>query len=275
MPNPLRPIRPSGWAFSLPTSLPQRLYGPSRSAWAALFMVLILPVLWMHPALAQHVGEGPSTTGVLSYGPHTSGAPVTWEGSREGIAYSEFNHRVAGVFMMVIGAAELSQALRSSSPLWARLLLPGALGLAGMFLLIWSDHQAWPVGRLTLSQTIFGGDHEILQHKIYGLCALVTALIEILRRSGRVSHPAWMVPLPAFAILGGWMLFSHSHGTHPAAEKISLHHTVMGTLAVTAGACRLVSAWKAGAMVPAQSRWELCWAGLVLLIGMQLLLYSE
>src|SRR3712207_8174690 len=54
-----------------------------------------------------------------------------------------------------------------------RSLLPAALGLTGLFLLIWSDHEAWPIGSLTFSETIFGGDHEILQHKVYGLCALV------------------------------------------------------------------------------------------------------
>lgn len=238
-------------------------------------MVLIWQVLWMHSGFAQHTPEGSKKPHVHLHDDHTSAGLVIWEGSREGIAYSEFNHRVAGLFMMVIGAAELSQALRFSSPFWARLLLPGVLGLTGIFLLIWSDHEAWPVGSLSLAQTLFGGDHEILQHKTYGLCALVTALIEILRRSGRVRHPAWMVPLPAFAILGGWMLFDHSHGTHPAAENISLHHAVMGTMAITAGACRLVSAWKAGPIVTAQSRWELCWAGLVFLIGVELLLYSE
>lgn len=273
--NSLRPIRPSGWAFPLPTPLAHRSFGTTRPAWAALVMVLIWQVLWMYPVFAQHTPEGASTADALSHAHHKSSAFVIWEGSREGIAYSEFNHRVAGLFLMVIGAAELSQALRSSSPLWARLLLPGALGLTGLFLLIWSDHEAWPVGPLTLYQTIFGGDHEILQHKTYGLCALATASIEILRRSGRVRHPVWMLPLPAFAILGGWMLFSHSHGAHPAAEKIALHHTVMGTLAVTAGASRLASAWKTGVMLAPQSRWELCWAGLVFLIGVQLILYSE
>ena len=203
------------------------------------------------------------------------GALVGWEGSREGIAYSEFNHRVAGLLLMVIGAAELSQAVRSSSPLWARLLLPVALGLTGLFLLIWSDHEAWPIGPLTLSQTVFGGDREILQHKLYGVVAIVTALIETLRRCDRVRQVAWMVPLPAFAILGGWMLFSHVHGAHPAAEKIAWHHAVMGTAAIVAGTSRLISVVKSGAVSPAQIRWELWWAGLVFLIGMQLMVYSE
>ena len=275
MPNDIRLIRTAGWAFPLSTSLP-RVFRLSSSTGAALLMVLLWLVLWTHAGLAQHAVEGPDPTISWLHGHHESGRFANWEGSREGIAYSEFNHRIVGLLLMVIGAAEWVQAVRASSPIWARLLLPGALGMTGLFLLRWSDHEAWPVGPLTLSQTVFGGDHEILQHKIYGLSALITASIETLRRSGRVRHPAWMVPLPAFAVLGGGMLFSHTHGAQPAAERIAVHHAIMGTLAVIAGASRLISAaLGSGTGVPAQSRWELCWAGLVFLIGVELLLYSE
>ena len=39
------------------------------------------------------------------------------------------------------------------------------------------------------------------------------------------------------------MLFGHSHGFHPSAQKIAMHHAIMGTMAVTAGSTKLVSAW--------------------------------
>jgi hypothetical protein len=145
----------------------------------------------------------------------------------------------------------------------------------GLFLLLWSDHEAWPIGSLTLSQTLYGGDHEILQHKLYGVLAVMTASIEILRRLGRLNGVRWMVPLPAFAIVGGWMLFNHSHGFHPSAEKIALHHAAMGTFAITAGSSKLVSAWKNGTSIPTRSQWELLWAVLISLIALQLILYSE
>jgi len=233
-------------------------------------MVLLFPLGWLDPA----TGQPQTDEHHAAHGHHDPGTPL-WEGSVAGIAYSEFNHHVAGLLLLVIGCAELSQALRSSSPLWARLLLPTALGFMGLFLLIWSDHEAWPIGSLTLSQTLYGGDHEILQHKLYGVLAVLVAAIEIPRRIGRLRRAAWMVPLPAFAIAGGWMLFNHSHGFHPSAQHIALHHAVMGTLAITAGSSKLVSAWKTGASLPAQSRWELLWAVLLLVIGLQLTLYSE
>jgi len=40
---------------------------------------------------------------------------MAWEGSVEGIALSEFNHRSAGLLVMLMGVAELSQASRVPS----------------------------------------------------------------------------------------------------------------------------------------------------------------
>ncbi len=144
-----------------------------------------------------------------------------------------------------------------------------------MFLLIWSDHEAWPIGPMSLFDTLFGGDPEILQHKLYGVLALAIASIEMLRRLGIVRHAGWMVPLPAFAIVGGWMLFAHSHGAHPSAHKIAMHHAVMGTLAITAGSSKLVGAWRQEHGQGMLSRWEALWSTLILLIALQLMFYSE
>ena len=47
----------------------------------------------------------------------------------------------------------------------------------------------------------------------------------------------------------------------------------MGTMAVTAGSSKLASAW-AGLREPSV-KWEWVWVSLILLIGVQLLVYSE
>jgi len=71
------------------------------------------------------------------------------------------------------------------------------------------------------------------------------------------------------------MLFLHSHGFHPSAEKIAMHHAIMGTMAVTAGSSKLLSTW-VGPTEPTRSiNWEWVWVSLILLIGAQLLIYSE
>lgn len=77
------------------------------------------------------------------------------------------------------------------------------------------------------------------------------------------------------------MLFLHSHGPHPSAYTIVLHHTVMGTMAVAAGICKLVGdnsrRLSHAHQITTKNRnaWEFAWASFILLIGFQLLVYTE
>ena len=84
----------------------------------------------------------------------------------------------------------------------------------------------------------------------------------------------------AYGALGGFLLFMHQHGPHPAAPQIMIHHTIMGMLAITAGSCRLVDEYaevRKGQKANREGRSNLkvLWAILVTLIGVQLLFYSE
>jgi putative copper resistance protein D len=110
---------------------------------------------------------------------------------------------------------------------------------------------------------------------MYGILALGVGSVELFRRLGRIGHKAWASPLPLMAIVGGLMLFGHSHGFHPSAEKIAMHHAIMGTMAVTAGSSKLLSTWVVPAERSRSTNWEWLWVSLILLIGAQLLLYSE
>ena len=72
------------------------------------------------------------------------------------------------------------------------------------------------------------------------------------------------------------MFFGHSHGFHPSAEKIAMHHAIMGTMAVTAGSSKLLSAWvRARQNGPARRNGNGYGLACILLIGAQLLIYSE
>ncbi|MGH7165737.1 MAG: hypothetical protein ACREIS_09480 [Nitrospiraceae bacterium] len=249
----------------------------------------VLLLLLASPVAAQHDGGEHQPVAPSETSPHDHGHPSqpvsAWEGSPEGKAYSEFNHHLAGIFVLLIGLSELRLAMGLTALAWSRFLLPVAMFGAGSYLMIWSDHEAWPIGSLSLSQTFFGGDWEMLQHKLYGILLLTVGTLEWFRRKGRIRHSFWVVPLPAFAIIGGLFLFLHSHGAHPSAHKIAVHHTIMGVMALAAGSAKFVSGWRAPASslqpggvsssAAGRSYWELGWAGFILLIGIQLLIYTE
>ncbi len=274
-----RPIRQSGWAFRFLPVCPSRPFHCSRflRAWFPFLGMLCLTVLLWSVSFvtAETGGHGHGTVVQESGHQHAAVTGELWEGSQQGIAYSEFNHHMAGVFLLLIGLSEVRQALGWPALVWTRFLLPGALTVGGIFLLIWSDHDSWPIGSMTFMQTFFGSDEEVLQHKTYGVLAFAVGVVEFLRRTGGFVHAAWTAPLPLFAIVGGIMLFGHSHGDHPAASRIALHHVIMGMMAITAGSSKLVSGWRTRSVITERSYWELLWASLVVVIGLQLLLYSE
>jgi len=274
-----RPVRSAGRAFLLCNSRDGgMLLGSHRSHWVR-FVVLFCLFLSVTPLWAQHdEHDQTSVQQAVSRDhqyPGTVAYQAGWEGSVAGIAYSEFNHHLTGMLVLIIGLSEVRQALVMPYWAWARFLLPGALLTSGFFLLVWSDHNAWPIGSLSFIQTFFGNDSEIYQHKSYGLLLVAVGIIELLRRFGQIGHVVWATPLPAFAIIGGLMLFGHSHGIHPSAEKIAMGHAIMGTMAVTAGSSKLLSDWFRTRSHAQSSKWELLWAGLIMLIGIQLLIYSE
>src|SRR5688572_26413200 len=201
--------------------------------WAFLLSVLVLMVAqcpWgtnvrARPSAEHHQASISSNPTNNLHGEHIDGG---WEGSAKGVAYSEFNHRFAGLFVLLFGLAELGHALRYPLPSWTRLVLPSALGIIGGYLLIWSDHEAWPIGSLTFAQTFFGQDQEIIQHKFYGVFGTTAAASETLRRIGWAQHPAWAAPLVFLGLVGALLLFVHSHGNHPANHRVELHHALLG-----------------------------------------------
>jgi len=243
------------------------------------FVILAFLILSATPLWAQHHEQGQPSAHekvITGHDHHTAaGSQPGWEGSIAGIAYSEFNHHLTGILVLIIGLSELRQVLAMPFWAWTRFLLPGALLAMGSFLLVWSDHNAWPIGSLSFMQTFFGSDPEIFQHKSYGILLIAVGATELFRRLGQIRHAAWAAPLPLFAIIGGLMLFGHSHGDHPFAHKIAMDHAIMGTMAVTAGSSKLLSDWFRTPSHTRPSKWGLFWAGLILLIGIQLMIYSE
>ena len=258
-------------------SYEQRSFCVKRGSYLIFtFLFGIVPLTWIAEAHAQsHSGHQAVSGEAGVTNDHQREHIGGWEGSSEGIAYSEFNHHFAGLCDVLFGLAELGYALRLPLPFWIRLVLPSALGIIGVYLLVWSDHDAWPIGSLGFVETFFGEDREILEHKIYSVLAVAIAVCETLRRIDRVRHPAWAAPLVFLTLIGGLLLFVHSHGNHPASERIELHHALLGTVGVGAALSKAMASWMPGASRQFVKWTEVAWAGSVILFGLLLLLYSE
>jgi hypothetical protein len=243
-----------------------------------LLIAIVVSCVWGVTGQAQAQPSSPhevTYSAAATHDVHTGHGDGTWEGSVQGVAYSEFNHRFAGLFVLLFGLAELGHALRYQLPFWTRLVLPSALGVLGGYLLIWSDHDAWPIGSLSFAQTFLGQDQEILQHKFYGVFGTIAAVSETVRRVGWAQHPVWAAPLFVLGLVGTLLLFVHSHGNHPANHMIALHHALLGGLGIGVVVSHAMIAWTSGASHHPVRKWEVAWAGFLILIGIQLLLYFE
>jgi putative copper resistance protein D len=248
--------------------------------WAyALSLLSLTVVTFLVPSTSPAQGQsrsGHQSSGDIGIG---QGADPShedrWEGSTQGTAYSESNHRFVGLFVLLFGLGELGPALRYQLPFWIRLVLPSALAVIGPYLLIWSDHEAWPIGSRTFIQTFSGQDPEIIQHKFYGVCGSVAAMSEMLRRIGWARHPAWAAPLFILGLVGSLLLFIHSHEHHQGNHMIELHHALLGSFGIGATVSNAMVSWASDASEQTVNRWEVAWAGFVIAMGLQLLVYHE
>lgn len=208
-----------------------------------------------------------------------------WEGSLAGKAYSVRNHQYAGLFLLLIGLSELGAGWRPWVAKSGPMCLPAALLATGVYLLIWSDHEAWPIGRLSLIESFWGPDREIVQHKWWAVLSITVGILEFGRLASWLPRTPFAWVLPLYAVAGGVMLFMHDHGAHPEADAIARHHLVIGLLAVVGGSAKFLGEWLTAPRAMAeppdaitgrpQSRWRLVWTGCVTVIGILLLLYRE
>ena len=193
---------------------------------------------------------------------YVPGSGVVMQRNAADIAWSEYNHHWAGVFVLVIGVlALLSQGGWRPARHWPLVFLL----LAG-FLLIRSDPSSWPLGEVGFWASF--RDVEVFQHRMFVALVVVFALFE-----WRVRAPAALV-FPLMTAAGGALLLTHSHAIANVKDQmlIELTHTPLALLGIAAGWAR----WLELRLPPrggtiAGWTWPMCLA----LVGLILLNYRE
>ena len=150
--------------------------------------------------------------------------------SEAATAWSDYNHNVAGLFLVGMGAFALLSYLPRMA--WAR-YWPLGFVMLGVFLFFRSDAEAWPMGPIGFWESTFGNG-EVLQHRLATLLCFGLGVIELrIRKAGRRESSD---PRYAFAVLcalGGLLLVTHAHSPFELKTDylIQSTHLVMGLLA--------------------------------------------
>lgn len=187
----------------------------------------------------------------------------------EDVAWSEYNHHWAGMFVLAIGIMSLIE--RSGRARWARSWPLLFIGLS-IFLLIRSDPRAWPLGDIGFFEVL--RDPEALQHRIFIILIAAFGIFEWAVRVGRITSPRAALVFPAVSMLGAGLLLAHSHALANVKEELltELSHLPIALLGIATGAARWFEL-----RVPPERRnipamiWPICFIG----VGLLLMTYRE
>lgn len=185
------------------------------------------------------------------------------------IAWSEYNHHWAGLFVLAIGALALLNRARLR---WARHWPLVFLGL-GAFLFVRSDPEVWPLGRIGLIESL--KDVEVVQHRIFVLLAVALGLFEWAVRTGRLRSARAALVFPLLCAAGGALLLTHTHAIANVKDQLLIEwtHTPLALAALTAGWARWLELRLPGGRVARAAGWV--WPCCLVFVGLLLVFYRE
>ena len=190
---------------------------------------------------------------------------------------SEFNHHLAGFFVLLAGILVLFQGVLMKRWPNVKYVWPGCFLLSGLFVLVWSDTELWPFGNRQWLEAL-QNNPEVLQHKIFALLLLALGAIEWQRARG-VLQAAWSGwVFPVVAVGGSVLLLFHRHeaGMHGPGHmelmsRIQLQHLGYSVLGIGAGVMKGLAAMR----INSQRSLRHVWPVLIIVLGALLMGYRE
>ena len=184
------------------------------------------------------------------------------------IAWSEYNHHWAGLFVLLMGGLAF---LNQAGVRWARHWPLTLLGLAA-FLLIRSDPEVWPMGYVGVIESL--RDVEVLQHRMFVLLIVIFAVFEWAVRTGRLRSKAATLVFPLLCAAGGALLLTHTHAIANVKDQllIELTHTPLALAGIAAGWARWLEL-RADGRIARVAGWV--WPVCFVFCGLLLLNYRE
>ena len=194
--------------------------------------------------------------------------------------FSEFNHRFAGIFVMLAGLLTLSEPLFVKRLGFVRYLWAFFFLMPGLYLFFFSDPEAWPFGQQTLHHVITV-NHQVLQHKVFSLILLTLGVVEFLRVRYDLKSVWAMALFPALAASGAILLLFHAHPMPPgiamdpeamrSMNKVEHQHLGFATVGVGIALSKAATDWGRFNTRLARN----IFAILLVTLGLLLLTYTE
>jgi len=184
-------------------------------------------------------------------------------------AWSEYNHHVAGLFVLVMGLLATMQGLRWAR--WTRHWPVIFLGMAG-FLFMRNDPEAWPRGALGFWESL--SDPVVFQHRVFVLLIVAFGVFEWSVHLERLRTKGHALVFPLLCAVSGGFLLAHTHSADDLKEQvlIELSHLQLGLLATFVAWAR----WLELRLPPPDDRLPgRLWAIGFTLVGFFLLMYRE
>ncbi len=190
---------------------------------------------------------------------------------------SEFNHHLAGLLVALAGVFLLAEDKLAKRWPAARYVWSWCFLAAGIFLLIFSDTEIWPFGKMSFWYAITH-DPEDLQHKTFAVILLALGIIELQRARKRLQS-AWSAwAFPVIGVAASVLLLFHHHkagmvGPHhmQTMEHIQNEHRAFaatgGGIALTKGLSEVHTTW--------QQAFQKMWPTLLIVLGVLLMMYTE
>ena len=198
-------------------------------------------------------------------------ANLTLQNTADELAYSEMMHHIFGVLVLGLALWLGYQMLGLPGVERMRAAGPILLAAGGLFLMIFSDFDAWP-----LSSEKAITDPEVLAHKIIATMMMVIGLGTSLvrRREGADIGKLQAHLIAVLALAGGGILFTHVHTGAPYSDTaigVYLHHFLLGLLAILCGGVKLLEL-----SLPHKTKvWGVLWVVLLFCVSFSLLSYNE
>ena len=199
---------------------------------------------------------------------YTPGSGVYRPSSPGDIAWSEYNHNWAGLCVLAMGLLGLIALTPGGG--WAR-HWPLVFLALGLFILIRADPENWPLGPRGFWQSFQAPD--VLQHRLAVALVAAFAIFEWRVATGRSRQPWQALVFPAICMLGGALLFTHTHALGNIKEELLAEesHTAIAIFAIVAAGSR----WLQLRLPRAPESLRFVWPFCFVMIGCFLTFYRE